>query len=468
VELPERAFPVRMRRVAVVTLDSRVRDALVALADSGVVDLSGPLGSGEGAALEALRRLERLTPAGTRPAPTLAPSAPDVDQLERGDARDLLAGEVELERRIASAVRHGGFALFVGWAPEPALSDLSDRLASLGASLVELDPPRGAEAPTLLAPAPAVEPFRPLLRTYGAVPYEDLDPSPFVAVTYCLMFGMMFGDVGDGMLIVLAALVLSRLRHPRLQALRKVWPMIAAAGAASIVFGALYGELFGPTKVLPTLWLAPLQSPTRLLVVAMVVGALLLAASYLIAIVNRWREGGARLALTSGTAVPGLAMLAGGGLAVLGIAEHVGLAETLGLVLAALAVVALLIGLRSEAGAGATAIGVVLIGLLDTPLRLISNVFSFARLAAFGLMHAAIGQVVLHAAGSLTGSAIGDLAAGLVFVVGWSVAFALEGLVVAVQALRLEYYELFSRVFAREGRAFRPWSLPLLSGEEAR
>jgi V/A-type H+/Na+-transporting ATPase subunit I len=143
-ELPERAFPVRMRRVAVVTLDSRVREALVALADSGVVDLSGPLGSGEGPALEALRRLERRT-SGPRSTPALVLSAPDVEQLERSDARDLLAGEVELERRIASAVRHRGFVLFVGWAPEPALSDLSARLASLGASLVELDPPRGAE-----------------------------------------------------------------------------------------------------------------------------------------------------------------------------------------------------------------------------------------------------------------------------------------------------------------------------------
>jgi V/A-type H+/Na+-transporting ATPase subunit I len=109
-----------------------------------------------------------------------------------------------------------------------------------------------------------------------------------------------------------------------------------------------------------------------------------------------------------------------------------------------------------------------MIGLLDELLRLFANVFSFARLAAFGLMDAAIGQVVLHAAGSLTGSLLGDLAAIATFAVGWTAAFALEGLVVSVQALRLEYYELFSRLFARDGRPFKPFSLPLIPTEEAR
>jgi V/A-type H+/Na+-transporting ATPase subunit I len=468
VELAERALPVRMRRVAVVALAERAREVLVTMAQIGVIDLSGPLGTGEGPALEALRRLESAHRGGSGAKPGLAREAPDVGDLERRGARELLAGEVELDRRTASAVRHGDFLLFVGWAPQPALPELAASLRQLGATLVELRPPRGRQPPTLLAPAPAAEPFRPLLTTYGAVPYDDVDPIPFVAVTYCLMFGMMFGDVGDGALIVLAALALSRSRGPRLAALRKVWPMIAAAGAAAVLFGALYGELFGPTKVLPTLWLDPLDSPTRLLGVAIAAGIGLLATGYVIGIVNRFREGGTLFALTAESGVPGLALLAGGVLAVVGIATHTPWLTPAGLAIVAIAVVALVLGLRAEAGSGATAILEVLIGLLDTLLRLFSNVFSFARLAAFGLMHVAIGQVVLHAAGSLTGNPIGDVAAAVTFTVGWAVAFALEGLVVSVQALRLEYYELFSRLFVREGRPFRPFRLPLISTEEAR
>jgi V/A-type H+-transporting ATPase subunit I len=202
--------------------------------------------------------------------------------------------------------------------------------------------------------------------------------------------------------------------------------------------------------------------------VAIVAGVGLLAVSHLIGIVNRYREGGMLLVLTSDSGVPGLLLLAGGSIAALGIVADAAWLGPVGLGVIGLAVVGLVLGLRAEAGNGPTAILEVLIGLLDALLRVFSNVFSFARLAAFGLMHAAIGQVVLHAAGSLTGSPVGDLAAAVTFAVGWGVAFALEGLVVAVQALRLEYYELFSRLFVGEGRPFTPFRLPLISTEEAR
>ena len=118
------------------------------------------------------------------------------------------------------------------------------------------------------------------------------------------------------------------------------------------------------------------------------------------------------------------------------------------------------------AGTGGTSLLQAGIELFDALVRLASNLVSFTRLAAFGLMHAALGAVVFEATRSLWGGIAGSVAAVLVFVAGNALAFALETLVTGVQALRLEYYELFSRVFSGEGHAFAPWTLPVLSTEE--
>jgi V/A-type H+-transporting ATPase subunit I len=130
-----------------------------------------------------------------------------------------------------------------------------------------------------------------------------------------------------------------------------------------------------------------------------------------------------------------------------------------GLVLAA-------VGLRNQAGPGGAGVAQAGVETFDLTLRIGSNVVSFARLAAFGLMHAAIAFVVWDATKSLWGSGTAAAVAALaVFAIGHVVAFALEALVVGVQALRLEYYELFSRIFVSEGRPFRPWHVPVV-GEE--
>ena len=101
--------------------------------------------------------------------------------------------------------------------------------------------------------------------------------------------------------------------------------------------------------------------------------------------------------------------------------------------------------------------------MFDTVLRLGSNVVSFTRLAAFGLTHAVITGVVWDGTVNLWNrtTAITMAGAALLFVAGNLVAFALGVMVGAIQALRLEYYEMFSRLFAGEGRPFKPWHLPV-------
>jgi V/A-type H+-transporting ATPase subunit I len=234
------------------------------------------------------------------------------------------------------------------------------------------------------------------------------------------------------------------------------------------VFGLLYGEAFGPTGLVPTIWLKPVDEPISLLAAAIAVGAVLLAVSYAIGIVNRWREGGGFSALLAPSGIAGFLVFLGGGGAAGG--WYTGsLALTLAGGAVALAGVLLLgAGFQIEAGRGAAAVTQTTVEVIDAVVRTVANAISFARLAAFGLMHAALAAVVFDATQAIWGDAVGSILAVVVFVVGNALAFSLEVLVAGVQALRLEYYELFSRIFVGEGHRFSPWHIPFdLAKEEA-
>jgi V/A-type H+-transporting ATPase subunit I len=457
--LSETTRPVRMRRVALAAPGTGLRAALATVADAGVVQLDRPDENTEpGAAGQLLRRMH----ADPNPA-ALAAGSPDLEALARADRADLVAGEAQLEEYAASAVRHGAVAALTGWSPEPELPALSERLAGHSAALVPLPPPRGIDPPTLLRPGGEVRgAFSSLVSTYGTVPYPDVDPTPLAGAAYVLMFGMMFGDAGHGLLLLVAAAVLRAGLPRRSPTLHRAWPFVGTAGLASIVFGALYGEFFGPTGVLPVLWVEPLADPVRLLTAAVAVGAVLLAAAYGVAVVNRWREGGPRLAVYASSGVAGLALFLGLGALAGGLYLGSVPLTAAGAVVGATGLVLAAVGFHAEAGGGAAGAVQAGVELFDTVIRLGSNLFSFARLAAFGLTHAALGWLVWSGTTALfAGGWLAAVGGVVVFAAGTVLAFALEALVAGIQALRLEFYELFSRIFAGVGEPFRPWHLPL-------
>jgi V/A-type H+-transporting ATPase subunit I len=377
------------------------------------------------------------------------------------------AAAPDLDRVTAEAAECNGVRAVAGWAPAGALPSLADRLAPAGGAVVELPRPPGQEPPTHLPVPKGARALRPLVDTYATLPYRDVDPTWFAAVAYVVMFGMMFGDVGDGLLLVAAGLVLRRSRHPRLAGARRVWPLVVALGGSAIGFGLLYGEFFGPTGVVTELWLRPLDEPTRLLAAGVGVGTGLRAAAYALGAVNRWREGGVGLALYSPSGIAGAGLFVAFGLVAGGVLAGQPALSATGLVMATVALALVAVGLKVNAGPGAAGTLQASVELLDVVIRLGSNVVSFARLAAFGLTHAALGDVVWDATTALWKPGPGAAAAVVVFLAGHVIAFALEALVAGVQALRLEYYELFSRIFAGEGRPFRPLHVPLASTEES-
>lgn len=455
----EALSPVAMERVAVVAPRSALRDTLVVVGDAGTVEIDAPPSAEPTVPGSAGARLQRLP---VRPAaPSLSAVSPDLDECEARGRTDLIAGEAELEERASRAVAEGRVVALVGWTPRAALRPLADRLASVGAAAVPLPVPRGVQPPTLLTERGTPHEMAPLVRTYATVPYADVDPSLMAGLAYVVMFGMMFADAGHGALLLAAGLVARSGAWAPLARLRSVWVFLVGAGAASVVFGILYGEFFGPTGVLPVLWLAPLEHPVPLLGVAVAAGAVLLAGAYALGTVNRFREGGWRNAVYAPSGLAGATVFLGLGLLAAGIYLDVSWVTALAGVVAAVGLAAAYTGLLVGSGGGAGGAAQAAVELVDLVVRLGSNVVSFARLAAFGLTHAALGAVVWEATSGLWGQGLAaGLAAVLVFVAGNALTFTLEGVVAAIQALRLEYYELFSRVFDLEGRPFQPWHVP--------
>jgi V/A-type H+-transporting ATPase subunit I len=453
--------PARMERIAVVAPSVAWREALVRVATEGTVELDRP--EVTPAVGEAGRRIARLH---ERPAvAALSLDRPDLDGLERDGRTDLLAGEAELEEYASAAVSTVSVSALTAWVPAADLPALNRRLAEVGGAGVPLARPAGVDPPTLMADTPARRPFAPLVDTYATVPYADIDPSVVAGVAYVVMFGMMFADAGHGLLLLVGALFVRTGRPQRLASLRPVWPFLAGAGLTSMVFGLLYGEFFGPTGVLPVLWLAPLEQPVQLLLAGIGVGAVLLALAYGLGALNRWREGGWRYALYASSGLAGAGLFLGLGMVVGGWYTHQPWLLWSGVGVAVIGLVLTFVGLLTDAGHGGAAVLQASVELFDVVIRLGSNLVSFARLAAFGLTHAALGWVVWTATTALwAAGGFGMVTAVVVFLVGNIVTFALEGLVAAVQALRLEYYEIFSRVFVGEGRPFRPWCLPVLEG----
>jgi V/A-type H+-transporting ATPase subunit I len=454
-----------MRRVALVAPASRFRRAAVAIADAGTFEpdpahdrTPGPVGV---VAARAVASTSSTTP-------ELSPDPVDADQLAATGDLALLLGEASLEARTAAARDVGHSRVLAGWTRGDALDAGRATLAPFGATLTDLPGRRGLVPPTAHAASRTGEALRPLVTTYATVPYRDVDPTLFAALAYVVMFGMMFGDVVHGLAIVIAGVVVARARAGRIARLRRAGPFLIGAGASATVFGLLYGEALGPTGLVPTLWLRPLDRPETLLVAGLALGAVLLAVTFVLSIVNRWREGGAANAIWEPSGIAGALVLLGAAAVAVGAVTSTGLLRTAGWMLGGLGTALVFVGLFVAAGARSSSLAQAVIELFDTLLRLGSNLVSFTRLAAFGLTHAVISEVVWNGTSNLwdRGSLVARIGSVVLLVGGNVAAFALGALVAAIQALRLEYYEIFSRLFVTSGRPFDPWHVTTRAREE--
>jgi len=355
---------------------------------------------------------------------------------------------------LGTATRsRGDLAIIHGWIPEEQLDSVTDML---GDALtypvhVESHTPAADEydrVPTVIRYPRWMMPFVTLTRSYGTPRYGEIDPSWLFAISSILLFGIMFGDVGHGAVLLASALIFRKV-------LRSFTFLIAANGISSIFFGFVYGSIFGDEHLITPLWQSPLHHPTTVLLIAIYIGIAFVGLAMLINIYNLLTMNDRLRALFSPGGLPGVLALTA--LMLMFYAslsnQQTIIAFAILLIPAALAMMAHYLWKTTEAPVNEK-LFIVVIELFESLTSLISNVLSFLRVGAFSLNHVALMLAVFAMAEMLP-----DTGYWIVIVLGNLFVIGFEGAIVMIQVLRLEYYEGLSRYFHGDGNLFKPLKL---------
>lgn len=392
-------------------------------------------------------------------------------QQTAGKERSLL----EAEQNFA---RTGKSVLATGWVPRSEAGLLAQNVAGLtqGRCVIATTAAEDAsepEVPVLLRHPRWLRPFDLLVKAYGLPKYLELEPTLFVAVSYVLMFGMMFGDAGHGFLLALGGLILWL--AGRGVKWRDAGLLLLFCGCSSMIFGACYGSYFGITALAKyALWHDPLAGdPASLMIWAVSIGFILISLGLVLNILNLLRKRDFIGALLDKFGVAG-AVLYWGALALAtqwsAIRSHGALIPAILFILVVPVAGWILkgplagkfgpMGERVAEGSEGffTNLMESFVNAFEGLISYFANTVSFVRLAAYAMSHAALLLATFTLAADLRQlSPGGGFLSVMMIIFGNAVALVLEGIVASVQALRLEYYEFFGKFFSGGGRPFVPF-----------
>lgn len=322
------------------------------------------------------------------------------------------------------------------------------------------------EPPTKLKNPKLFKPFEMFIRMYGLPAHNEIDPTIFVAITYTFIFGIMFGDVGQGLCLFIGGGLLYKWKKINLAGI------ISIAGIFSAFFGFMFGSIFGFEDIIEARWLHPLSHMTTLpfigklntvFIAAVAFGMGIILLSMIFHIINARKSHDAESTWFDSNGLAGLIFYGSAVATVLlfmtgrNVPGFIILTVMFGIPLLLMFFkepIAKRLEKRTKRSESGKIMFVVqtFFEMFETLLSYFSNTLSFVRIGAFAVSHAAMMEVVLMLAGIESGSP------NWAVVVGGNIfVCAMEGLIVGIQVLRLEYYEMFSRFYKGTGREFKPY-----------
>ena len=365
-------------------------------------------------------------------------------------------------RKLAACTNHDDNTFFIlcGWMTARDAAAFQKESESDKDLFLILEPDHNdilSKPPTKMRNPGIFRPFEMFIQMYGLPDYNEIDPTILVAITYSVFFGFMFGDMGQGLCLLIGGFLLYRAKKMNLAAI------ISCCGFFSTIFGFLFGSIFGFEDIINAAWLRPGEAMTTLpfigrlntvFVIAVALGMGIIILTMILNIINSIRAHDPEKTWFDTNGAAGLVFYAA--MASVIVLFMTGHPLPAGIVLAVMFGIPLLLMFFKEpltalvekkaaAIEGSKGMFVVqgFFELFEVLLSYFSNTISFVRVGAFAVSHAAMMEVVLMLAGYESGSA--SSVNWLVVVLGNVFVCGMEGLIVGIQVLRLEYYELFSR-----------------------
>ena len=403
-----------------------------------------------------------------------------------------LWGQVHTSRVMADAIgRYGQLRhtyVIVGWVPAVDLESLTQRLKQVSKEiLIEVVPVeivgQHSNVPVALQNPSILSPFELLVNTYARPRYEEIDPTALIAITFPLLYGAMFGDVGHGLVLAAIGWFLSRRST--------LGGLLVACGLSGTIFGFLYGSIFGFEDILPHhpffgrfFWMSPIHDVLGILRVAIGAGIVLLVSANLLNLYNAARSKNWGRFFFDSNGLAGLILYLSF-LVILGnVASKIftgdtflpGFLLTIGQIgiLVTTAKILFLIGLclavifshplqhwmetghfEIEGGWGMFAVQSAA-EVLEKFISMLSNTLSYVRVGAFAIVHAGFTGAVFVIARLASGGEESGFGFWTVVVLGNLFVIGLEGFIVTIQTMRLHYYEFFSKFFRGGGSSYEP------------
>lgn len=420
---------------------------------------------------EKIRRLEAEIEQNNEQAESLAQKLKDYEQ-DRNDIQfviDYLTMRRDKYDTIASLAMTDRTFILEGWIPHSELDKLHKVLDKYDVYIETSDPTEDEDIPVKFKNGFFVSPVENLTESYDMPGKQDIDPNPFMAFFYYLLFGLMLSDAGYGLLMAIASgffAFVAKVEEKTKRTMRMFFFCSLSTIFWGMIFGSWFGDLFTriatdffnpPDGATIAVWIDPLSEPMKLIYLSVIIGVIHIMVGLIakfVALVKHQTvfdaicDAGFQIIMLIGglAGVAGMMLLPETIIGTVGIYMAIG-----GFVLTCL--------LSARKSKGFAIFGSILSGVYNLVTGYLSDILSYTRLMALCLTTGAIGMVVNKLATMFGNNILGYILFALIFVLGHAINLGINALGTYVHCNRLQYVEFFKQFYEGGGRAFKPFAV---------